>query len=78
MKLGRAMFVAVMAWTLTMPVLAQQTSSEKEARQAAESVVDAHNQAIQKKDAAGLAALYEEKSRVAQGNRTPRPSQNRT
>jgi uncharacterized protein (TIGR02246 family) len=56
MKPSRAMLVAVIAGALTMPVLAQ--PSEQEARQAAESVVEAHNQAVQKKDAAGLAALY--------------------
>ena len=53
-------FVSAMAIGLAMPLLAQQTSSEQETRQAAESFVDAFNKAGQKKDAAELAALYTE------------------
>ena len=42
-----------------MPAAAQHVS-DQDARQAGESVVQAHNKASQAKDAAGLAALYSE------------------
>jgi uncharacterized protein (TIGR02246 family) len=44
---------------LAIPATAQQ-SSEQEARQAGESIVQAYNKAGQSKDAAGLAAVYTE------------------
>jgi uncharacterized protein (TIGR02246 family) len=52
---------AILALALgsAVPVAAQQTSSQ-EARQSADSVVQAHNKAMQAKDAAGVAALYTE------------------
>ena len=58
MKPAQAMVAALLAGALTVPVLAQQTSSEQEIRQAAESIVEAHNKTVRQKDAAGLAALY--------------------
>jgi hypothetical protein len=48
---------AVLAIGLPTPVAAQQTSG-RDAWQAGESVVQAHNKASQAKDAAGVAALY--------------------
>jgi uncharacterized protein (TIGR02246 family) len=54
------MIVPAIAIGLAMQVLAQQTTAAEEARQAAESFVDAYNNATRKKDAAGLAALYTE------------------
>ena len=52
-------FILALALGSAIPVAAQQTSSP-DARQAAESVVLAHNKAMQAKDAAGVAALYAE------------------
>jgi len=52
-------FISALALGSAIPVAAQQTSS-LDARQAAESVVLAHNKAMQGKDAAGVAALYAE------------------
>lgn len=57
---GTLLISSALAIGLAMPVLAQQTSSEQDTRQAAESFVDAFNSAVRKKDAAGLAALYTE------------------
>jgi uncharacterized protein (TIGR02246 family) len=54
------MIVPAIAIGLAIQVLAQQTNAAQDARQAAESFVDAFNSAVQKKDAAALAALYTE------------------
>ena len=43
-----------------MPVLAQDTASEQEARQAAQAFVDAYNRATRNKDVAAVGALYSE------------------
>ncbi len=51
--------VPILAASLAVPVAAQPVS-EQEARQAGQSVLDAWNNAMQHKDAAGLAALYTE------------------
>ena len=53
------MTVPVLAIGLALPAVAQQTS-DRDARQAGESVVQAHNKATQARDAAGVAALYAE------------------
>jgi uncharacterized protein (TIGR02246 family) len=57
----RSLAATILALALgsAVPLAAQQTSS-LEVRQAAESVVQAHNKAMQAKDAAGVAALYSE------------------
>lgn len=47
-----------LALGMALPLLAEQTDAEKDAWQAADSFVEAHNSAVQRKDAAGLAALY--------------------
>ena len=52
--------ISAVAIALAMPVRAQQAPTEQEARQAAESFVDGFNKAVQKKDAAGVAALFTE------------------
>jgi uncharacterized protein (TIGR02246 family) len=49
--------IPIMAIGLAMPAAAQHVS-DQDARQAGESVVEAHNKASQAKDAAGVAALY--------------------
>jgi uncharacterized protein (TIGR02246 family) len=51
--------VPIVAIGLAMPAAAQHLS-DQDARQAGESVVQAHNKASQAKDAAGVAALYSE------------------
>jgi uncharacterized protein (TIGR02246 family) len=51
--------VPALAIGLVMPAAAQHVS-DQDARQAAESMVQAHNKASQAKDAAGVAALYSE------------------
>lgn len=53
------MIVPVLAIGLALPAVAQQTS-DHDAWQAGESVVQAHNKASLAKDAAGVAALYTE------------------
>jgi uncharacterized protein (TIGR02246 family) len=51
--------IPIVAIGLAMPAAAQHVS-DQDARQAGESVVQAHNKASQAKDAAGVAALYSE------------------
>jgi ketosteroid isomerase-like protein len=53
------MIMPVLAIGLAMPVAAQQTS-DQDARQAGESVVEAHNKATQARDPAEVAALFTE------------------
>ena len=53
------MIVPVLAIGLALPAVAQQTS-DQEAWQAGESIVQAHSKASQAKDAAGVAAFYAE------------------
>jgi uncharacterized protein (TIGR02246 family) len=55
--------IPIVAIGLAMPAAAQHVS-DQDARQAGESVVQAHNKASQAKDAAGVAALYSEDATV--------------